>query len=73
MTNTEYESASITAAGCYSKFEGEHKLKQIDEHIAQIEKTLETLQEMRREIVNQYNLNKQAEMEEYERRCKEWD
>ena len=58
MTNTEYEAASIAAAGCYDRFEGEHKLKQIDEHIAQVEKTLVTLNEMRREIVNQYNLNK---------------
>lgn len=58
MTNTEYEAASIAAAGCYDKFEGEHKLKQIDDHIAQVEKTLETLQEMRREVVNQYSLNK---------------
>ena len=58
MTNEEYEAASIAAAGCYDKFEGEHKLKQIDEHISQVEKTLETLNEMRREIVNQYNLNK---------------
>lgn len=58
MTNTEYEAASIAAAGCYDRFEGEHKLKQIDEHIAQVEKTLATLNEMRREIVNQYNLNK---------------
>lgn len=58
MTNTEYEAASITAAGFYDKFEGEHRLKQIDEHIAQVEKTLASLNEMRREIVNQYNLNK---------------
>ena len=58
MTNQEYEAASIAAAGCYGKFEGEHKLKQIDEHIAQLEKTIATLNEMRREIVNQYNLNK---------------
>ena len=58
MTNTEYEAASIAAAGCYDRFEGKHKLKQIDEHIAQVEKTMATLNEMRREIVNQYNLNK---------------
>lgn len=58
MTNTEYEAASIAAAGCYDRFEGEHKLKQIDEHIAQVEKTLVTLNAMRREIVNFYNLNK---------------
>ena len=58
MTNQEYEAASITAAGYADKFEGEHKLKQIDEHIAAVEKTLATLNELRRETVNQYNLNK---------------
>jgi hypothetical protein len=59
MTNQEYEAASIAAAGCYDRFEGEHKLKSIDEHIAQVEKTLASLQEQRREIVNHYSLNKQ--------------
>lgn len=58
MTNTEYEAASIAAASCYDRFEGEHRLKQYDEMIAQVEKTLAQLQEARREIVNQYNLNK---------------
>ncbi|EGH2615433.1 hypothetical protein ID914_004614 [Salmonella enterica] len=58
MTNQEYEKACVTAAKVYDRFEGEHKLEQIDEHIAQVEKTLVSLQEMRREIVNQYNLNK---------------
>ena len=58
MTNTEYEAASITAAGCYDRFEGEHRLKQYDEMISQVEKTLARLQEERREIVNFYNLNK---------------
>ena len=58
MTNTEYEAASIAAASCYDRFEGEHRLKQYDEMIAQVEKTLARLQEARREIVNQYNLNK---------------
>lgn len=58
MTNHEYEAACVTASGCYDRFEGEHKLKAIDEHIAQVEKTLASLQEMRREIVNQYSLNK---------------
>ena len=29
MTNEEYEAACITAARCYDRFEGEHKLKQI--------------------------------------------
>lgn len=58
MTNTEYEAASIAAAGCYDRFEGEHKLKQWDEHIATLEAALAKAQEARREIVNQYNLNK---------------
>ncbi len=58
MTNEEYEAACITAAGCYDRFEGEHKLKQWDEHIATLEAALEKAQEARREIVNQYNLNK---------------
>lgn len=59
MTNTEYEAASIAAAGCYDRFEGEHKLKQWDEHIATLEAALEKAHEARREIVNFYNLNKQ--------------
>ncbi|QHJ81117.1 MAG: hypothetical protein [Bacteriophage sp.] len=58
MTNTEYEAASIAAAGCYDRFEGEHKLKQWDEHIASLEAALAKAQEARREIVNFYNLNK---------------
>lgn len=58
MTNTEYEAASIAAAGCYDRFEGEHKLKQWDEHIATLEAALEKAHEARREIVNFYNLNK---------------
>lgn len=58
MTNTEYEAASIAAAGCYERFEGEHKLKQWDEHIATLEAALAKAQEARREIVNQYSLNK---------------
>ncbi len=58
MTNHEYEAACVTAAGCYDRFEGEHKLKQWDEHIATLEAALEKAQEARREIVNQYNLNK---------------
>lgn len=60
MTNQEYEAASIAAAGCYDRFEGEHKLKQWDEHIATLEAALTKAQEARREIVNQYNLNKQC-------------
>lgn len=58
MTNEEYEAASITAAGCYDKFEGEHKLKQWDEHIATLEAALAKAQEARREVVNQYSMNK---------------
>lgn len=58
MTNTEYEAASIAAAGCYDRFEGEHKLKQWDEHIAALEAALAKAHEARREIVNFYNLNK---------------
>ena len=59
MTNTEYEAASIAAAGCYDRFEGEHKLKQMDEIIKNLETSLANLHEQRREIVNQYNLNKE--------------
>lgn len=58
MTNTEYEAASIAAAGCYDKFEGEHKLKQCDKAIAVLEESLARLQVERREIVNRYSLNK---------------
>lgn len=58
MTNQEYEAASIAAAGCYDRFEGEHKLKQWDEQIATLEAALSKAQEQRREIVNFYNLNK---------------
>lgn len=58
MTNEEYEAACVTAAGCYDRFEGEHKLKQWDEHIATLEAALAKAQEARREIVNFYNLNK---------------
>ncbi|EDQ4670293.1 hypothetical protein C3U35_004389 [Salmonella enterica subsp. enterica serovar Oranienburg] len=58
MTNQEYEAASIAAAGCYDRFEGEHKLMQCDAIIAQTEATLARLQEQRREIINHYNLNK---------------
>lgn len=57
MTNTEYEAASIAAAGCYDRFEGEHKLQQWDEQIATLEAALAKAQEARREIVNFYNLN----------------
>ena len=58
MTNTEYEAACVTAAGCFERFEGEHRLKQYDDMIAQVERTLDRLQVERREIINRYNLNK---------------
>lgn len=58
MTNSEYEAACVTAAGCYDRFEGEHKLKQMDEIIKNLETSLANMHEQRREIVNQYNLNK---------------
>lgn len=58
MTNQEYESACMTAAKVYDRFEGEHKLQQWDEHIATLEAALAKAHEARREIVNQYNLNK---------------
>ena len=59
MTNSEYEAACITAAKCYDRFEGEHKLKQMDEIIKNLETSLANLHGQRREIVNQYNLNKE--------------
>ena len=59
MTNTEYEAACIAATKCYDRFEGEHKLRQIDEIIKNLETSLANLHEQRREIVNQYNLNKE--------------
>ena len=58
VTNTEYEAACVTAAKCYDRFEGEHKLKSVDAAIGHAEALLSRLQEQRREIVNQYNLNK---------------
>lgn len=58
MTNEEYEAACITATKCFDRFEGEHKLQQMDEIIKNLETSLANLHEQRREIVNQYNLNK---------------
>ena len=58
MTNSEYEAASVAAAGCYDRLEGDNKLRQIDEIIKNLETSLANLHEQRREIVNQYNLNK---------------
>lgn len=57
MTNSEYEAACITQAQVYDKFEGEHRLKQYDEKIAEVEGILARLQEDRREIINRYDLN----------------
>lgn len=58
MTNEEYEAACITATKCYDRFEGERKLRQIDEIIKNLETSLANLHGQRREIVNFYNLNK---------------
>lgn len=59
MTNTEYEAACLTAAGCYDRFEGEHKLASSGiEQIATLEAALAKAYDARREIVNFYNLNK---------------
>lgn len=58
MTNAEYEAACITQAQVYDKFEGEHRLKQYDAKIAEIEALLARLQEDRREIINRYDLNR---------------
>lgn len=58
MTNAEYEAACITRAQVYDKFEGEHRVKQYDAKIAEIEGLLARLQEDRREIINRYDLNK---------------
>lgn len=58
MTNSEYEAACVTAATTAARFEGEHKLQQWDEHIATLEAALAKAQEARREVVNQYDLNR---------------
>lgn len=52
MTNTEYETASVQAAM------GHRKLAAVDKQIEQVESTLVFLLHSRREIVNQYDLNK---------------
>lgn len=52
MTNTEYETASVQAAM------GHRKLAAVDRQIEQVESTLVFLLHSRREIVNQYDLNK---------------
>ena len=54
MTNTEYETASVQAAM------GHRKLAAVDKQIEQVESTLVFLLHSRREIVNQYDLNRPA-------------
>lgn len=52
MTNTEYETACVKAAM------GQRKLAAVDAKITETEKALVFLLHERREIVNQYDLNK---------------
>ncbi len=52
MTNTEYEKASVEAAL------GPRKLAAVDAKITETEQALVYLLHQRREIVNQYDLNK---------------
>lgn len=52
MTNTEYEKASVEAAL------GQRKLAAVDAKINETEQALVYLLHQRREIVNQYDLNK---------------
>ncbi len=52
MTNTEYEKASVEAAL------GKRKLAAVDAKITETEQALVYLLHQRREIVNQYDLNK---------------
>ena len=52
MTNTEYERASVEASL------GQRKLAAVDVKIAETEQALVYLLHQRREIVNQYDLNK---------------
>lgn len=58
MTHSEYEKACVIASGATLKYEGEKKLAAVDEKIRQVEDTLVFLLHNRREIVNQYDLNK---------------
>ena len=51
----------------------DEQIRKADAKIAELEAALRVAQEHRRELVNRGNLNKQAEYENYERRCKEWD
>lgn len=50
----------------------DEQVKAADAKIAELEAALRVAQEHRRELVNRGDLNKQAQWEEYERRCKEW-
>lgn len=52
MTNAQYEKASVEAAM------GQRKLAAVDAKITETEQTLVYLLHQRREIVNQYDLNK---------------
>jgi len=52
MTNTQYETECVKAAM------GARKLAAVDKQIEQVESTLVFLLHSRREIVNQYDLNK---------------
>lgn len=52
MTNAQYEKASVEAAL------GQRKLAAVDAKITETEKVLVYLLHQRREIVNQYDLNK---------------
>lgn len=54
----EYEAACVTAAQQASRFDIEHRMRQADEHIAALEKSLERAREHRRALVNLYNVNK---------------
>lgn len=54
MTNTEYETASVRAAM------GNMKLAAVDAKITETEQALVFLLHARREIVNQYDLNKKS-------------
>ncbi len=58
LADREYEAACVTAAQQACRFEGENKIRQCDEHIAMLEKSLERAREHRRELVNRYNFNK---------------
>lgn len=56
MTNTEYEKLCVDAA--MTRKDAIHLIHAIDTKIDELEATLAKAQEARREIVNQYNLNK---------------